>query len=137
MFLVGDSDVFAVNVLENDFKTSLEKIDFSKAYDPFSKSFMKALFLGQLWTCVKCLCDDVEDELNGAKNYYDIYLETNDAQYKEMASDELKHAGILIKKHLTKATDEKQKEKLNELEAKRQEMLKEFAQSSTKTNAIS
>lgn len=125
--------MFAVNVLENDFKTSLEKIDFSKAYDPFSKSFMKALFLGQLWCCVKYLCNDVEDELSGAKNYYDIYLETNDIQYKEMANDELKHAGILIKKHLAKTSDEKQKEKLNNLETKRQEMLKEFAQVSQKS----
>lgn len=124
--------MYAVNVLEKDFKEALEKIDFKNPYDPFSKTFMKALFLGQLYCCKKSLCDDVEDELSGAENYYYIYLETDDVQYKEIANDELKHAGILIKKHLAKTIDESRKEKLNNLEKKRQEMLKEFAQVSSK-----
>ena len=48
---------------------------------------------------------------------------SNDVQYKEMAHDELRHAGILIKKHLAKA-DESEKEYLNGLEKERQDMLK-------------
>lgn len=49
--------------------------------------------------------DDVDEELDGARNYWNKYLETNDVQFKEMAHDELKHASILIKKHLVSADD--------------------------------
>lgn len=95
-------------ILEKDFEEALSKIDFSKAYDPYSKDFMKPLFIGMLLTAIKQSDDDVKDELNGAKTYWNKYLETNDSQFKDMAHDELKHAGILIKKY----------------EAERQEMLK-------------
>ena len=124
MFLVGGSVVSMVDVLKIDFEEALSHIDFSKEYNPFSKSFMKALFLGELYCATKCLEEDVEEELNSAENYWLLYCKTDDASYKEMASDELKHAGILIKKHLAKTTDEKRKYFLNELEKKRQEMLK-------------
>ena len=68
--------------------------------------------------------DDVDEELSDAENYWILFCETGDSVYKEMANDELKHAGILIKKHLLKTTDEKRKHSLNEQEKKRQEMLK-------------
>ena len=113
-----------VETLEEDFKEALSCIDFDEAYDPYSKTFMKALFIGQLLLAVKSVEDDVDEELDGAKKYWKIFQETNDAQYREMAQDELKHAGILIKKHLVKTTDPKTREKLNELEKERQEMLK-------------
>lgn len=114
----------AVDVLKIDFEEALSHIDFSKEYDPLSKSFMKALFLGELWTATKNLEDDVDEELSDAENYWILFCETGDSVYKEMANDELKHAGILIKKHLLKTTDEKRKHSLNEQEKKRQEMLK-------------
>ena len=98
----------ATETLEKDFEEALSKIDFSKPYDPYSKDFMKPLFIGMLLTAIKQTDDDVKDELNGAKIYWNKYLETNDSQFKEMAHDELKHAGILLKKY----------------EAERQEMLK-------------
>jgi len=112
----------ALEELKKDFKEALSHIDFDK-YDPYSKPFMKALFIGQLLTAVKEMEDDVDEELDGARNYWNKYLETNDVQYKEMAHDELKHAGILIKKHLVGA-DDSEKSYLNGLEKERQEMLK-------------
>ena len=112
-----------VEVLKEDFKDALSQIDFTKKYDPYSKTFMKALFIGQLLMACEELEDDVEEELDGARNYWELYLETSDVQYKEMAHDELKHAGILIKKHLAKA-DESERDYLNKLEADRQSMLK-------------
>ena len=113
----------ALEELKKDFEEAIKEIDFSKPYDPYSKQFMKPLFIGQLLMAVKEIEDDVDEELDGAKNYWNKYLETNDVQYKEMAHDELKHAGILIKKHLAKA-DESEKAYLNGLEKERQEMLK-------------
>ena len=67
--------------------------------------------------------NDIEEELSGAEKYYKEYLASGDVSYREMANDELKHAGILIKKHLINA-DETEKLHLTELEHKRLEMLK-------------
>ena len=111
------------DVLEKDFKDALENIDFNAPYNPYSKDFMKPLFIGQLLMAIKGLEDDAEEELDGARKYWTMYQETNDAQYKEMAHDELRHAGILIKKHLAKA-DDKGRVHLNALEKERQDMLK-------------
>ena len=114
----------AVKELRKDFKEILSKIDFDE-YDPFSKKFMTAGFVGQMWFLVKMLLedDDVEEELDGARTYFEKYLETNDVTYRDMAKDELRHAGILIKKHSEWADDEKQ-EILDKHETERQELLK-------------
>ena len=114
----------AVKELRKDFKESLSHIDFNE-YDPYSKKFMTAGFVGQMWFLVKSLMedDDVEEELDGARTYLEKYLETNDAQYRDMAKDELRHAGILIKKHSEWADDEKQKV-LEKHEEERQELMK-------------
>lgn len=114
-------------ILHEDFEKALSEIDFSKAYDPYSKAFMKPLFIGMLLTAIKMTEDDVEDELDGAGKYFQMYEETGDSEYKGMASDELRHAGILIKKHLAKNPDIEKREKLNALEKRRQEMLKMIA----------
>lgn len=112
----------ALEELKKDFREALSHIDFD-SYDPYSRPYMKALFIGQLLMAVKEMEDDVDEELDGARKYWNTYLVTNDVQYKEMAHDELRHAGILIKKHLAVA-DEHEKEYLNSLEKERQEMLK-------------
>lgn len=111
--------------LRKDFKSALSKIDFT-AYDPYSRPFMNALFIGQMFMCMQALeCgDDVEEELDGARKYYAMFQETGDSTYKDMAGDELRHAGILIKKHLAKTTDESHREALNIHEKERQDMLK-------------
>lgn len=67
--------------------------------------------------------NDVLDELEGAETYYKKYQETDDPDYKGMASDELRHAGILIKKYMAMA-DEEHKTLLNEYEKTRQDMVK-------------
>lgn len=114
-----------IEELRNDLKEVLKCIDFKK-YDPMSKMFERALNIGLMLVSVETLekTEDVKEELDGAKNYFEIYLKTNDVQFRDMASDELKHAGILIKKHLAKTTDEHKIKKLNDYEDERLDMLK-------------
>ena len=115
----------AMAELRRDFKDSLSEIDF-KEYDPFSRKFMKAGFIGQMWMLVKMLYEDdeVEGELEGAKTYLEKFHETNDTAFRDMAKDELRHAGILIKKGYEWADDEK-KARLEQHEVERQALLKE------------
>ncbi len=122
----GGRAVSAADVLESDFKASLSGIDFSKAYDPFGKAFEKACMIGQMWMAARQIEDDVSEELDGARTYWSAYVETSDAAYKEMAADELRHAGILIKKHLAKETDENRRKLLNDKEMERQELSKQM-----------
>jgi len=112
--------------LRKDFKESLSEINF-KEYDPFSKKFMKASFIGQMWLLMKMLHDDdeVEEELDGAKKYFDRYKESGDTAFAGMAKDELKHAGILIKKHYEWADEEKKKH-LEAQENERQELMSQI-----------
>lgn len=114
----------AVKELRKDFKEILSHIDF-KEYDPYSKKFMTAGFIGQMWFLIKTFMedDDVEEEIDGARTYFEKYLETNDSQYRDMAKDELRHAGILIKKHSEWADEEKQAV-LEKHEEERQELMK-------------
>ena len=78
-----------------------------------------------MWMLVKMLHDDddVEEELEGAETYMEKWLTTGDVAFRDMAKDELRHAGILIKKHYEWADDEK-KTVLEEHENKRQELMK-------------
>ena len=92
--------------LKKDFDEAIAEIDFNH-YDPYSKAFMKALFIGEMYMIMKCIDDDVEDELDGAREYMIRYMVTKDSQFKEMAKDELKHAGILIRKEMPTANTEK------------------------------
>lgn len=111
--------------LEKDFDEALSCIDFRK-YDPYSRPFMKALFIGQMYMAAKCMDgeeDDVEEELDGARKYMETYLETGEMPYRDMAKDELRHAGILIKEHY-KHADGKMREMLEEHENVRQELMK-------------
>ena len=86
-----------VEVLKEDFKEALSHIDFDKSYDPYSKTFMKALFIGQLLMACEEIEDDVEEELDGAKKYMARYEDTGDTSFREMAKDELKHAVESVK----------------------------------------
>ena len=115
---------WAMKELRKDFKECLSEINF-KDYDPFSRKFMKAGFIGQMWMLVKMLRDDddVEEELEGAKTYMEKWLSTGDVAFRDMAKDELRHAGILIKKHSEWADDE-QKAVLEAHESERQELMK-------------
>lgn len=110
--------------LRRDFEDALSEIDF-KRYDPYSRPFMRALFIGQMMAAAGSVCDarDVEEELEGAEKYRRLFLETGDTAYRDMAGDELRHAGVLIKKRLAKA-DGAERDSLNGYERERQEMLK-------------
>ena len=92
-----------------DFDSALEKINFS-AYNPNSAEFTNALRIGLMW---HLLCeldggeadtesqkadDEIADEIMGAKKYLQRYIDSGDMNFKEMASDELRHAEILLKK---------------------------------------
>lgn len=112
--------------LKKDFLHASENID-PDGYDPFSRKFIEALFIGQMWQILHGMKEvsgdifsDIEEEFDGAKKYYKIYEETGDNSYKEMSADEIRHAGILIKKSLAKTTDAETKRKLNLYEEKRQ-----------------
>jgi hypothetical protein len=117
-----------IRELRKDFKQVLSEIDFD-AYDPFSKKFMKAGFIGQMWFLMRSLCEDdeVEEELDGARKYLEKYNETGDKSFHDMAKDELRHAGILIKKHYEWA-DEDKKAHLEKQENERQELMKHLEQ---------
>lgn len=113
--------------LKKDFNEVLKCIDF-KRYDPHSQIFLRALRIGQMYTTLKAAgeIDGIKEELDGARNYMVAYAGTNDADYKEMAKDELRHAGILIKKHLEKS-DLEEKSKIDAYEDERQELLARIA----------
>lgn len=118
-----------------DFKEAVQNIDFKK-YNPYSSDFMKALSLGQMWDLVKKLntctwCKgsfdsgefgDIVEELDGAKKYQELYEMTGDKLYKDMAKDELKHAGVLINKHRADADTNAKANTLNSF-AKEHQMI--------------
>ncbi len=122
-----------IRELENDFKEMLECIDFTK-YDPCSKIFTRTLYIGLMYLSVMTLekSSDVEEELSGAENYLSRYLETGDSTFKEMASDELRHAGILIKKHLAKTDSDKERSEFNSYEKRRQKILEKVSTATVK-----
>lgn len=115
-----------LDVLKNDFDSALSCFDFSKGYNPLDHRFLSTLAAGLMYLAIKTTKadDDVSEELSGAEKYFELYKQTSDNSYKEMANDELRHAGVLIKKHLASADDTIKKAKLEEQEAVRLNMLK-------------
>lgn len=114
----------------SDFKNLLAGIDFN-SYNPNSAEFDSALRIGLMWYLLQELKgenievfdmskdsekDEIADELFGAKKYLQRFLDSGDLNYKEMSSDELKHAGILIKKAYSKLPNAEEKAKLKSYE---------------------
>jgi len=120
-----------INEVFSDFKSSLKSIDFA-FYNPNSVEFTSALNVGLMWYLLHEMNgkdvpetinetktaekSEIADELFGAKKYYQRYLDMNDAVFKDMAKDELKHAEILIKKANSKLPSGDEKMKLREYE---------------------
>lgn len=115
----------------NDFKNALKSIDFN-SYNPESTEFNKALSIGLMWKLLDEICehaeeheekiepysdDNIYNEIQGAKKYFQKYMDSGDENYKEMSKDELKHAGILIKKAYAKLPGSEEKNKLKDYEA--------------------
>lgn len=110
----------------NDFNSALESVN-HKNYNPTSQETMNAVFTGLLWYLTKEMeehyqlpedkvdygyeNDEIKDELMGAEKYWKKYAETKDEVYKQMASDELRHAEYLLTKAKTGiiSADEKNK----------------------------
>jgi len=87
-----------IEELENDFMTELKKIDFSD-YSPRSEVFMYPVTIGMLHFLLTRDTkeeSDIQEEIDGARKYMELHEQTSDAAYKTLASDELKHARMLI-----------------------------------------
>lgn len=65
-------------------------------------------------TCIK-KPDKISDELMGATEYYNRWLETHDEHYKRMAGDELRHADFLIEEAGKTAATPEQKRHLQDM----------------------
>ena len=122
--------------LEKDYHTLVSRINF-KDYDPLDPNFMKASVVGLMWLVGnKLMCNDVEEELDGAEKYFRLYEETGDAAYKTMATDELRHAETLIKKHLANVSDSEVREVLNGQDMRRLEMAKMISSATIPVKSI-
>lgn len=114
--------------VKSDFDSALEKINFS-AYNPNSTEFTNALRIGLMW---HLLCeldggeadtesqkadDEIADEIMGAKKYLQRYIDSGDMNFREMASDELRHAEILLKKANSRLPTGDEKIRLKSYEA--------------------
>ena len=116
------------NELEEDFRHLVDGLDLSHGYEPLSREFMRAAFVGLMLSALKMFGDEVDEELEGAEKYIEMYRKTGDSSYKEMASDELKHAGILIRKKLSGASTDEDKTSASEKERERQELQRKLSQ---------
>lgn len=110
-----------------DFQTAISEVDFSR-YNPFSAEFDKALRIGLMWQLL-CMTeapesDEIAEEISGAKKYMQKYAETGDMSFKEMSEDEMKHAGILIKKAYSRLPSGEEKTRLKVYENEIEELKK-------------
>lgn len=117
--------------VDNDFKSSLSKIDFT-SYNPLSNEFVSALYIGLMSDLlndekeqIKTDKDDIQEELFDAKKYLQKYIDTGDESYKIMAEDEIKHAGILIKKAMGITLDTQERNKLKMYESQLEDIKKQ------------
>lgn len=115
--------------MRKDFLDSLDRINFS-AYNPNSSEFMDALRIGIMWhllcevddCCEKAESetikadDEIADKILSAKRHFQKYIDTDDVSFKEISEDELRHAGILVKKAYSKLPNGEEKAKLKEYE---------------------
>ena len=114
--------------VKSDFDSALEKINFS-AYNPNSAEFTNALRIGLMWHLLceldgcemvesetKKTDDEIADEIMGAKKYLQRYIDSGDMNFKEMASDELRHAEILLKKANSRLPTGDEKTRLKDYE---------------------
>lgn len=120
------------DVVRDDFVESLDRIDFSEAYNPLSSDYDKALRLGLMWMLMCKMggeegaagkvadvpADDISTLISSAKRLLQKSIDTGDSSYKGMAEESLKIAGNLVKKAYARlpAGEEKARLKSNETE---------------------
>ena len=110
-----------------DFREALEKIDFEKAYDPFSKEYqtalnlgIMALLLGNLYLLIKKQ-DAKEEESIGdvvadAKRDLQKFIDTGDMSFKKASDDWLDRAEAMIRKAYSRLPSGEGKARLKALE---------------------
>lgn len=138
-----------VDEVFNDFRNAQFKIDYSR-YNPNSDDFMTALRLGLMWLVMKecggknqttaepdkkmpvqnekttAENDNIAEELQDAKKYHQMYLDSGDETYKSMAKDELGHAMTLIRKANLKMPTAEEKMKLRQYEDEYKKMTEQM-----------
>lgn len=124
-----------------DFRKALEKINFKK-YNPNSAEFTNALRMGLMWHLLREVDgieptekpetsksdDEIADEISGAKRYLQRFIETSDTAFRDMASDELRHAEILLKKANARLPGGEEKQRLKEYESEIREVYGQIQQ---------
>ena len=120
------------NEVLNDFKASLEKVDFG-SYDPSSAEFQQALDLGLMWFLLMTMAgiikpsevksgDEIGEEILLAKRLFQKSIDTGDSSYRDTAKESLKTAGALIKKAYAKLPTGDERAKLKAQEAEISEL---------------
>lgn len=115
------------NEVLNDFKASLEKVDFG-SYDPSSAEFQQALDLGLMWFLLMTMAgiikpseaksgDEIGEEILLAKRLFQKSIDTGDSDYKDMALKELDMAETLVKKAMARLPSGEERSKLKGYEA--------------------
>ena len=119
---------------EKDFHTLLSSID-STHYNPNSQEFKNAVMTGMMALLLDDIddehidvakpegkyhadvivrkdgTDEVKEEMEGAESYYQRYKATNDAMFKQMSQDELRHADYLLRQKMQGTLTEAEKQK--------------------------
>lgn len=110
-----------------DFREALEKIDFEKAYDPFSKEYQTALSLGLMAFVLLNMAgilgnegisegESIESVLADAKKSLQRYIETGDMSFKKASDEGLSRAEALIRKAYARLPSGDEKARLKALE---------------------
>ena len=126
-------------IVSRDFIASLEKIDFSKPYDPFSREFQTSLNIGLMALVllqfgsvtkdaveVQDMKDDISDRIMGAKKGIQKYIETGDMSYRQIAETELSNASALIKKAYSRLPTGDEKARLKTYESEVEELKRQL-----------
>jgi hypothetical protein len=115
-------------IVREDFLSSLDRIDFSEVYNPFSSDFDRALRLGLMWYL---LCktgepeakagdvpaDDISIVIAEAKRLFQKSIDTGDSEYKGLALNTLDMANTLIKKAYSRLPSAADRSRLKGYEA--------------------
>ena len=124
-----------------DFKEALARLDFT-SYNPQSQEFDTALRLGLMWRVLDCMDgndrlpdivqkelpkDDIAGKISSAKKYLQKYIDTGDESFRGVASDELRHAGMLVRKAGARLPGAEEKKRLKEYETEIQEVTSRIA----------
>ena len=114
-------------IAKSDFLEALGKIDFEKAYDPFSKEYQTALNLGLMAFVLVSLAgilgsegspeaESIESVLADSKKSLQRYIETGDMSFKKASDDGLSRAEGMIRKAYARLPSSNEKARLKALE---------------------